>query len=217
MREPQVVRQPRVQKRSLWARGTPVSAWPSPRAMRSSAARAWARLFSGSVEMNALSAPPRRSMRSRKWRVASTLEMALARRRRESSATEGLSFTGCRALTTRPLLDHPGHEVQAVLDLRGDRLVGGAQVGLCRHVLAQALGEGLGMRHRLDAGGIHGLHALDHPEDGIELGGQGRDLPFIDLDAGKTRDAPDFSRGKHRKRLRKGAKHAADSGYYIAP
>ena len=54
--EPQVVRQPWAQKMSFCASGMPVSGPASPRARRSSAARAWARLFSASTLMKALSA-----------------------------------------------------------------------------------------------------------------------------------------------------------------
>src|SRR4051812_5573604 len=54
IREPQVVVQPLAQKRSLCATGIPVSGPASPRAMRSSAALACARLFVASSVMNAL-------------------------------------------------------------------------------------------------------------------------------------------------------------------
>ncbi len=81
MREPQVVRQPSAQKRSLWAIGMPVRGAASPRPSRASAARAWARLRSASTVMKAFSFPSRRAMRSRKACVSSTLESARLRSR----------------------------------------------------------------------------------------------------------------------------------------
>jgi hypothetical protein len=86
MREPQVVRQPFAQKRSLCAIGMPVSGAASPAAMRASAAFAWARLFSRSTVMKALRGLPTPSMRSRKWRVSSTLETFLSLRFRDNAA-----------------------------------------------------------------------------------------------------------------------------------
>jgi len=55
MREPQVVRTPSVQKMSLCAIGTPVSAPPSPAASVRSAARAAASASSAVTEMKAFS------------------------------------------------------------------------------------------------------------------------------------------------------------------
>ena len=80
MREPQLVRMPVVQKMSLCASGTPVSGPPSPRAMRASARRASSSARSPVIVTNALSAAFARSMRSRKWRVTSTLEYSRAAR-----------------------------------------------------------------------------------------------------------------------------------------
>ena len=78
MRDPQLVRIPFVQKMSLCASGTPVSGPPSPRAMRASARRASASARSPVTVTKALSAGLARSIRSRKWRVTSTLEYSRA-------------------------------------------------------------------------------------------------------------------------------------------
>ncbi len=65
MREPQDVRTPSVQNRSLCASGTPVSGPASPAAIRASAASAWASAISGVTVMKQLSAGFACSMRSR--------------------------------------------------------------------------------------------------------------------------------------------------------
>src|ERR1700687_4338879 len=110
--EAQVVRQPFAQKRSLCAMGIPVSCAARPRAMRSSAARACARLFSRSTVMNALSFGFSRSMRSRYERVSSTLETLRA-------ASEAAS---CLMDSPATSLDHFGNQIDPVLHGRGERL-----------------------------------------------------------------------------------------------
>src|SRR5882672_1250928 len=129
MREPQVVRSTRVQKMSLCAMGMPVSGPASPRARRSSARRADSRASDSSTSMKAFSWLLKRPMRSRHWRVSSTEESFLAARAAESSLSVALST----------LLDHLGHEVQAVVDRRGDGLIKLARVGLAPLVRPQAL------------------------------------------------------------------------------
>ena len=62
-----------------------------------------------------------------------------------------------------------GHQVQAVLDLRSDCLVGGAAVRFGHRIGAQAQGSVLRMGHGLDAGGVHGTHGLDQVENSVEL------------------------------------------------
>jgi len=90
--EPQVVRQPFVTKMSLCATGIPVSGFASPFAIRSSAARACARLFSASTVMNALSAPFSLEVRSRKSWVSSALEIFFCASAADSSLREALSM-----------------------------------------------------------------------------------------------------------------------------
>src|SRR5215510_367229 len=109
---------------SLKATGMPVSGRASPRASRSSARRAWARLRSSSTVMNAFSSPFRRAMRARKLRVSSTEEIFRAFRAPESSSKVELS----------KLLDHLGDEVEAVLGRRRDGLIKLAPVGLAHLV-----------------------------------------------------------------------------------
>jgi hypothetical protein len=87
MREPQVVRTPRVQKMSLWAIGTPVSGPPCPAARRASARAASASAASAVTVMKALPTAWCCSMRARKARVSSTLETARAASSDASSAT----------------------------------------------------------------------------------------------------------------------------------
>jgi hypothetical protein len=67
------------------------------------------------------------------------------------------------------IFDDFRHQVQPGLGLRRDFLEGGVAVGLGDAVLAQALGEVLGVAHRLDAGGVHRLHLLDEAEDAVQL------------------------------------------------
>src|SRR5574343_2001168 len=83
--EPQVVVQPSAQKMSFWATGMPVSGPAVPAAMRASAARAMARLFSRSTVTKALMSGFRRSMRSRNSVDNSTLEICFAARACDSS------------------------------------------------------------------------------------------------------------------------------------
>src|SRR3979490_1388068 len=112
MREPQVVRTPAVQKMSLWAIGTPVSAPPPPAASARSAAAAWPSACSRVTEMNALSAAWLASILSRHARTSSTLENFRARR----PAASCVSVLVCQSLTPASL-DDLGNEVQAGGDL----------------------------------------------------------------------------------------------------
>ncbi len=87
MREPQVVRTPCVQKMSLCAIGTPVSAPPVPAASARSAAAASLSARSRVTEMKALSVAWLASMRSRNASASSTLEKRLARSPAASSVS----------------------------------------------------------------------------------------------------------------------------------
>src|SRR6266699_2818417 len=122
---------------SLCAIGMPVSGPASPFARRASARRASERLRAASTVMKAFS---------------STDESFLAASAAESS--ESVAFS--------KLLDHLGDEVQAVLDRRRDRLINLRLAGLDDPVGTQPLPAGQvgleGVRHRLDAAGIHGAH-----------------------------------------------------------
>src|SRR5439155_19092025 len=152
MREPHVVGHSAAQKRSLCATGMPVSGAASPRAMRRSASRACARLFSRSTVMKALRRGLKRSMRSRQTRVSSTAEISLARSRLERVASVSPCMPG---LALRPrLLDHLRYEVEAVLDLRRQCLEAFALIALGHAILAQPLARVLRMRHGLDGGSV---------------------------------------------------------------
>src|SRR5256885_8723208 len=137
MRDPQVVRTPWVQKMSLWAIGTPVSAPAAPAASARSAAAASPSACSRVTEMNALSAAWLASIRCRYARTSSTLENFLARR----PAASCVSVLVCQSLT-RGSLDDLGHQVQAGGDLGRVRLIVLVAVLLGHHVRPPALGSG---------------------------------------------------------------------------
>src|SRR6266513_1858498 len=161
MRDPQVVRTPWVQKMSLWAIGTPVSAPAAPAASARSAAAASLRACSRVTEMNALSAAWLASIRCRYQRASSTLENFLARR----PAASCVSVLVCQSLT-RVSLDDPGHQVQAGGDLGRVRLIMLVAVLLGHHVRPQALRQaGKRMRHRRDVGGVGAVQGADEVED----------------------------------------------------
>src|SRR5437868_3905022 len=141
MREPQVVRMARVQRMSLCAIGIPVSGAASPRALFASASRAQFSAWDASTLINALSASPWRSMRSRQARVSSTEEIFLAASAAPSSPRVAFS----------KLLDDLRHEVEAFFHRRGDSLIKLALVLFARFVGTQALDHIEGVRHRLDA------------------------------------------------------------------
>src|SRR5437870_475281 len=165
MREPQVVRMARVQKMSLCATGMPVSgpaspAFPLP-ARRASARSAAASACGASAVIKAFSSPLWRSMRPRQARVSSTEDSFFAASAAESSRSVALS----------KLLDHLGHEVQSILDRRGDGLIKLALIGLAHLVRPQTLNHINRMGHRLDAGGVNCAHLVDqaeHPVQAIE-------------------------------------------------
>src|SRR5213079_1593154 len=121
------------------------------------------------------SSPLSCAMRSRQSCVSSTDESFLAASAAESSESVALS----------KLLDHLGDEVQAVLDRRRDRLINLRLAGLGHPVGTQPLPAGQvsleGVRHRLDAAGIHGAHLSDqakHPVEALER--RNRVLALID-------------------------------------
>src|SRR5258706_8202802 len=163
---------PRVQKMSLCASGTPVSAAASPAARRASAFFASSSARPSSTVMKAFRAPFSRPMRSRQARVRSTAETFFERRATDSSVSVALS----------KLLNYLGDEIQAVGDLgpalgslRRDRLIKRVLVGLARLVGAQPLFHREirlpGMRHRLDAGGVDRAQLVDqreHPVQALE-------------------------------------------------
>src|SRR5262249_50191674 len=159
---PQVVSQPLAQKMSFWAMGMPVSGYPPPPARRRSAASACFKLASSPSVMKQLSFPFNELIVLRKCRVSSTLEMrraarSVARRLIVAWCIAARSRTGASGTHRRVLLDHLGHQVEAVIHLRGDRLEQGALVGLRGGVRAQALHHVERMGHRLDVAGIHRL------------------------------------------------------------
>src|SRR5262245_29473263 len=163
---------------SLKATGTPSSAPFSPFARRSSARFAWARLRASSTVMKALSSPFRRAMRARNWRVSSTEETFLASSAPASSSRVEFS----------KLLDHFRNQIQVAFHRRGDGLIKLVLVALCDFVLAQALSELLGMRHRLDAGHVDRAHLLDEGEHAVQALEDLRGLFLGDRDAGEPRN-----------------------------
>src|SRR5580700_664509 len=161
MREPQVVRTPRVQKMSLWAMGTPVSA-PAPVPARArSAAAAAASAGSRVTDMNALRAPWARSMRASSAVTSSTLENLRAL----SPAASCVSVAVCRSLTPASL-DDLGNEVQPGCGKRRVRLVLLVTVHLGHQVGPQTLREPRKrMRHRGNPGGGRALQGADEVDN----------------------------------------------------
>src|SRR5690348_15962621 len=158
MREPHVVRSARVQKMSLCAIGTPVSGPAAPCARYWSARDAAPMVSSSSTLMKLFSPPLKRAMRRRNSRASSTDETCFGASARESSVTVAFST----------LLDHFGHEVQALFHRRRHRLVKRALVALANLVGPQALREVERMRHRLDARRVHGADLLDQREHAVQ-------------------------------------------------
>src|SRR5581483_1865219 len=189
MREPQVVRQLRVQKLSLCAMGIPVSVVPSPLAMRASAAAAWARLLSGSKVMKALSRSFVRCARCTNMRVSSTLDTRLPCNAEDSSTRVALIIAAKRAAARS--LDDLGDELKTVLDLRGIGLEALALIVLGDPIFAKPKHDILGMRHGCDARGVHRPHLFDQREDVVQLMQHLCDFLRIDFDARQRRDMPD--------------------------
>src|ERR1700739_587557 len=184
MREPQVVRTPRVQRLSLCAIGTQASAPPPPPARARSAARAASSAAGAVTVMNALSAPWLRSIRLRHSPTSSTLE----KRRARSPAASCVSELRYRSLTS--LLDHLGHEVQPAGGLRRVRLVLLVMVLLGDQVRAQPLRQpGEWMRHGSDVGGVARVQSADELDDPRQALQIDRDFGGAEIEARQGRDA----------------------------
>src|SRR5579862_2919330 len=188
MREPQVVRTPWVQNRSLCAIGTPSSAPAPPRASSRSAARAAASAASACTLMKALSAAWLFSMRPSSSPTSSTLEKL----RRRSPAASCVRPLVCRSLTAASL-DHLGHQVQARLDLRGVALVLLVVIAFCDLILTQPLrqaGERVGQRG--DVAGLAGLERAHEVDDSRQALLVDRDLLGGELQTRQGGDACDL-------------------------
>src|SRR6185295_15106239 len=186
MREPQVVRKSRVHRMSLCAIGMPVSGPASPFARRASARLAALRLFSSSVEMKAFSCRSSFAIRSRQARVSSTDETFFTASAADNSVTVELS----------KLLDDFGDEVKTLFHRRGRGLVELPPVGFGDFVGAKPLNQVEGVRHRLDAGGIHRPHLPHQPQDAVQALADLPRLAGIQSDAGEAREAADLVVGK---------------------
>src|SRR4051812_37895656 len=143
---------------SLKPTGMPSRAPFSPRARRSSARLASARLLSGSTVMKAFSSPFRRWMRAKNARVSSTEETFFASSAPASSSRVAFS----------KLLDHLGHEVEVTLDRRRDGLIKLVPVAFRDFVHAQALADLLSVRHGRHVGDIDRTHLLDEGEHAVQ-------------------------------------------------
>src|SRR5690606_24726092 len=114
-----------------------------------------------------------RPMRSRKWRVSSSLENSRAR----SPAASAAMVRRCRGVVMRPAsgdrrsygvrrsLDDPGHQVEPRLDAGGDALEAVALIALGHGILPQGLDHVERMRHRVDRARIDAIHLLDELQD----------------------------------------------------
>src|SRR5512143_344727 len=185
IREPQVVRSPAVISTSLCAIGMPQSGPAAPSASAASAALAAASAPSASTVTKALSAGLCRAIRPSASCVSSTDDARFAWSARDSAAMV--------SVTPRPprLFDHLGHEVEAVLDRRGDALVENVGVGFGDAILAQRQHHVLRVRHRHDARGVHRPEFVDQSEDGVELAPDVVGLCLVDLDPSEMSDAED--------------------------
>jgi hypothetical protein len=179
--EPQLVRTPWVQNRSLWAIGAPSRAPLSPLARRASAARA----CSGQVFGDADEAVELRIELgdTRQQAPVSSSEENFYRRVRGRSRPE--SIDAWQALS---LIDDFRNQVQAVFDRWCDGLVSLAMIGLGHDVGAQALAGFQRVGQRLDTVGIDGLHFVDQPENAVEGGSDVWKIGFIQAQAGQMSD-----------------------------
>jgi len=145
--------------------------------MRSSAARACARLFSASTVMKALSEPFSFSTRSRKSRVSSTLEISFARARPklfERGVQHGIQDSGPTFLppTLRLVwsaIRSPSEPDRVPAPSQAPAIGIAPLVSLGHDVFAQAQFEVLSMRHRLDTLGVDLPHPPDQLEDVVQL------------------------------------------------
>src|SRR5512143_1707639 len=87
-----------------------------------------------------------------------------------------------------PLFNDLGNPIKTRLDFRGDRLKEHMLIGLRDLILAQSQCDFLPMRHRLDAGNIHGLHLLDHVKYSAKLRERRLGFGVIDRDAREACD-----------------------------
>src|SRR5579863_422321 len=177
MREPQVVRIPRVLITSLMATGTPARGGRgSPRAIRASIRSAWALARSGESVKNAFKRGLSRSMREKCSLANSRADIFLA-----LSAARTLVIVHRSAEVEL----EPGIAILALDDL------GHAEVGALgiRRTLQHLLANGAGhehvlakfgihatpgahscdLSHRLDFRSVHGVQLRDVVEDGIKL------------------------------------------------
>ena len=92
--------------------------------------------------------------------------------------------------------DHFRHQIEAGFGFGRDGLAGFAAVGFGDLVLAQALRQILRVRHRLDTGGVDGLHFLDQGKYPVQVGERVFRLGVADFDAGEPGDPPDVFQGE---------------------
>ena len=85
-----------------------------------------------------------------------------------------------------------GTRYRPVLDRRGDGLITLTLVGFRDGIHAQRLNQVLGMRHRLDAGGVDRAHLVHQAENPVQPLGDRRGFVGLDGDAGEPGEAPDL-------------------------
>src|SRR5258708_34079491 len=190
-----VVSRPLDAKISLCATGIPARGCAPPLAMRPSAVRGCARLLCASTVMNALSAGFSFSIRFRKSRVSSTLEIFFCASAVASSLSEAFNTRHPPPFTPSPiqaLLDDVRNEIQPRSDLLLHRRELSPLVPLGDFVLAQTQRRSMSMRHRLDTLGVDLLHPPDQLEDVVQLGLDGPRFRVADADSGQLGDAADF-------------------------
>src|SRR5215468_12386346 len=188
MREPQVVRMPRVQRTSLIASGTPSSGRSgSPRRNRSSAMSAWIRAVVAATVRYAPSVSLNRAMRSR---YASTSARAVTRPSR-SAFTVSWMVRAVQSLTGSLLEDarHPELSlvrIGGVLEHRVRR-IGGSDLVVPHHV-----DEREDVRGGLDVSGVHPAQLLDVAEDRVELAPHPLLLVGVEGEPRQARDVLDL-------------------------
>src|SRR5262245_59801228 len=188
MREPQVVRMPRVQSTSLIASGTPSSGRSgSPRRNRSSARSAWARAVAAVTVRYAPSVSLNRAMRSR---YPSTSARAVTRPSRRAFTVSWMvspvqSVTGS-------LLQDARHPELPVLLVGGVLEHGVRRIGRPDLVVPHHVDEREDMRGGLDAGRVHPAQLLDVAEDLVELAPHPLLLVSVEGEPGEARDVLDL-------------------------
>ena len=120
--------------------------------------------------------------------MSSTLEKRFARSAADISAMEASIMASRRLNDLR-------HEIEPVLDRRSQLLVTGSLISLRDIVRAKRKRRVLRVRHRLDAGRVHGGELVDEAEDRRELRAHFLGVRRVDFDPRQVRDPVNVVKG----------------------